>query len=402
MFTVVIPTMWKYPPFLRFVQKVADHHLVSEVIVIDNDQSSRPYVDPFDRGDIKLICTGQNNFVNPSWNMGIAQAENENVCVMNDDVTFDLRVFNEIEPFMMSPHFGVAGAHPGEIKLHQIPFKDGNIDVVPWESPQPGKSHGYLFGFGTLFFVKKSTYVTIPDALSVYYGDDWIHFSQSSLGRQIWLITNLFYHSPSAQTCTSVFTEEQRTQMLEVEGDIFRREIAIFRDSLVQNHLEFEYKVAVDSPSDINEHLPILRSLANECERVTELGVREGCSTRAFLVHRNKLRSYDLYISPHVNHLFDLAKSVGRDFQYIMANSLEIDLEECDMLFIDTDHTYDQLSKELKKHHSKVNKYIALHDTVSYKNQLMPAITVFLSNNPEWSIKDHYTNNNGLMVLEKK
>lgn len=399
--SVVIPTMWRYSPFVDFVQKVADHPLVSEVIVFDNDYSSRPYEDPFDRHDVKLINTDKNNFVNPSWNMGIERAENDFICVLNDDVVFDLRVFDEIVPYMYNDDFGVAGAHPGELHLHQKPFVNGLIDIVPWESPLPGQSEGYLFGFGTLFFVKKSKWIPIPEKLSVYYGDDWVHLTQDTFDRKIYLITNFFYHSPSAQTCTSIFSEDQRNYILREEGEIYKQEVAIFRDKTYQEYIEGEYNLACTIKTDINEHIPILRQLASECERVVELGVREGWSTRAFLTQRNRLRSYDIILWPYVAHLFKTMQNIGRDFQYIQASSLDIELDDCDMIFFDTEHTYKQLNEELKLHGNKASKYLVFHDTVSFGHELMPAIQVFMDKNPQWVIKDEYTNNNGLLILER-
>ena len=44
-----------------------------------------------------------------------------------------------------------------------------------------------------------------------------------------------------------------------------------------------EYRIARDTPSDINEHIEVLKNLADSVEHVTEMGTRTGVSTRAFL-----------------------------------------------------------------------------------------------------------------------
>ena len=70
---------------------------------------------------------------------------------------------------------------------------------------------------------------------------------------------------------------------------------------------------------------------------------------------------------------------------------------------------YDQLKKELELHGNKAKKYLAFHDTVTFGTRgessghkgLMPAIEGFLQDNPQWAIKHHYKNNNGLLVLER-
>lgn len=46
-----------------------------------------------------------------------------------------------------------------------------------------------------------------------------------------------------------------------------------------------------------------------------------------------------------------------------LGNDLEVQLPECDILMIDTLHTYDQLLKELKLLSGKTKRYILMHDT---------------------------------------
>lgn len=188
---------------------------------------------------------------------------------------------------------------------------------------------------------------------------------------------------------------------------------------VTDNYFELEYKKACETFSDISENLPILFELAKECNHVTEMGVRTGVSTRAFLNSDVTLRSYDLYIDDEVNSLFNKAIEFGKDVSYTKADVLNIEIEETDLLFIDTWHCYDQLKQELKLHPHKVRKYIAFHDTHTfgvkgenysittdngYKEDplgLLPAIIEFLIENPEWKFKVHKTNNNGLTVIQR-
>ena len=175
-----------------------------------------------------------------------------------------------------------------------------------------------------------------------------------------------------------------------------------------------EYRLARDTPSDINEHLELLKSLADSVEHVTEMGTRTGISTRAFLTSDVILRAYDLSLDDYVVKLFELAHKKGKDVKYIESNVLDIDIDETDLLFIDTWHCYDQLYVELTKHAPKVKKYIAFHDTQTYasrseefmgrlgSNGLLPAIIHYMIDNPDtWKFKIHRTNNNGLTVIER-
>ena len=175
--------------------------------------------------------------------------------------------------------------------------------------------------------------------------------------------------------------------------------------------LENEFNWAKTLPgSDIYMHLDVLKEYANKCDTVTEFGVRDGMSTRAFLCSNYKrLRSYDLYLDNRVIELFQHAKSQGRDCSYEKADTRTLTIDETDLLFIDTDHNYDQLSAELSRHHSKVRKYIAFHDTYTFglgnrendERGLLTAILEFMQRHPEWKIVYHTVENNGLTILEK-
>jgi hypothetical protein len=177
--------------------------------------------------------------------------------------------------------------------------------------------------------------------------------------------------------------------------------------------IEKEFAIAASSPSDIHEHLPVLYELAKDCNHIIEMGVRTGISTRAFLRVDAKLISYDIVTDQKVVDLINEAKKAGKDATFIEADVLKIDIEETDLLFIDTWHTYEQLKQELSLHGNKSRKYMVFHDTNTFglKNEggqaystsqgLLPAIIEFLMVNPHWRFKKFLMNNNGLTVLER-
>ena len=177
--------------------------------------------------------------------------------------------------------------------------------------------------------------------------------------------------------------------------------------------LENIYNQRCSMPSDINEHLPTLKKYAEECDHITEMGVRWVVSTFAFIMGKpKKLISID--IDPIEKHgiqtidLISLAKTAGVEFEFVLGDTTEIEIEETDFLFIDTLHTYTQLKKELALHPSKVKKYIGFHDTTTFAQVgeykevgLWPAIEEFLNSNPEWVIAEKFENNNGLTILKR-
>lgn len=162
---------------------------------------------------------------------------------------------------------------------------------------------------------------------------------------------------------------------------------------------------------DINQHLPVLRLLASECESVTEFGLREGYSSTAFLVAEPKrFTTYDIDLRlDAVSRLKNICN--GTQFEAIEADTLKLDaIEETDLLFIDTMHTYKQMKIELRQH-NRVNKYIVLHDTETFGAKgedgkepgIMAAVDEFLeANEKSWKRKFHLPNNNGLTVLERQ
>ena len=122
--------------------------------------------------------------------------------------------------------------------------------------------------------------------------------------------------------------------------------------------VEEMYWAASADPSDIGLHLPRLRWLASLHDRVTEFGVRQGRSTVALLAGNPYLTSYDI-----VPTSSQFIETECPGWTFILGSTLEVDIDETDMLFIDTVHTYDQLHGELERHADKVRQTIVLHDT---------------------------------------
>lgn len=171
--------------------------------------------------------------------------------------------------------------------------------------------------------------------------------------------------------------------------------------------IEDAYKIAEETPSDINEHVPLLRALASQCESVVEFGVRGAVSTTALLAGEPAMmRSYDLHGSTEANLLEEMQGDT--DFEFIIGDSLTVDIPPCDLLFIDTFHSGTQLAAELERHHAKVSRWIAIHDTEIYATHgenatdgLLPAIDAFIAAHPEWFVHMRLVNNYGMTVLSR-
>lgn len=178
--------------------------------------------------------------------------------------------------------------------------------------------------------------------------------------------------------------------------------------------LKWLYESRCNTPSDINEHLPTLKRYASKCNHVTEMWVREWLSSVALMLGCNNLVSYDIQLSEGIKNI----KEIQPDRDFRLGDTLEIYIEDTDMLFIDTWHCYDQLIAELNRHAYKVKRYIVMHDTESFWEKweirheypctkdsydwLNKAIDEFLFNNRDWVKLKVYENNNGLTILKRK
>jgi hypothetical protein len=193
-----------------------------------------------------------------------------------------------------------------------------------------------------------------------------------------------------------------------------------------------KFEQAKNTPSDINEHMETLLKYGQQCNHITEFGVRNVVSTWAWLMAEpQKLICYDIHKTKELDIIVAgiewTQKGVMKggkftSFNFIEADVLKVEIEPTELLFVDTLHVYTQLKQELALHAKNVSKYIIFHDVVTYgykpepsswqtpeimKNYkendtgIMQAIKEFLSQNKNWKIKDFFKNNNGLMVIEK-
>ena len=131
--------------------------------------------------------------------------------------------------------------------------------------------------------------------------------------------------------------------------------------------LEEMYRRLCRTPSDIYEHLPTFVQLVKErnAQHVVELGTRTGVSTVAWL-HAlegtgGRLTSVDIDSMPGIG-VFD-------HWRFVQGSDLDpavfADLEQADIVFIDTSHHYEQTLRELNlyRHLVRPGGLIVCHDT---------------------------------------
>ncbi len=171
---------------------------------------------------------------------------------------------------------------------------------------------------------------------------------------------------------------------------------------MTEQEIQDKFIELCNTESDINQHLPVLREYADRCNHVTELGTRSCVSLFSFLSsNAKKVVAVDI---------LNVAVPDVEKLQFICADDLQIEIEQTDLLFIDTLHQYQHLKKELALHSNKVNKYIALHDTNIFGRNsddgtvkgLLDALDEFLLQNKDWSICYQTDINNGLTIIRRQ
>jgi len=172
-------------------------------------------------------------------------------------------------------------------------------------------------------------------------------------------------------------------------------------------NLQDIYTRNCNKQTDINQHLPKLLEYGAKCHTIVEFGVRDGQSTSAFLNSRpQKMISFDIIKNDAINELIDAAKNESIDFSYRIENSNTANFETTDLLFIDSEHTEENTTKELKNAAHKTKKYIIFHDSNYPENPLersvRMAVDIFLNEHPEWQIEEEHKNSYGLLILKKQ
>lgn len=202
--------------------------------------------------------------------------------------------------------------------------------------------------------------------------------------------------------------------------------------------LQTMFEAALSQNSDVRDHVADHARLAEECEVVLELGVRDMVSTWGMLrgLSRNgmpvkKYIGVDLLHPPGPTFKrFQIAcKEAGIDCVFLAQNDMTLAGSPVlqggvDLMFVDALHTYSHVLYELTTFHRGVRRYIALHDTSPpwgyvdepysgdyseypawfdrSKRGVFTAVEDFLAmHRSEWAIRLRKENSYGYTLLER-
>lgn len=172
-------------------------------------------------------------------------------------------------------------------------------------------------------------------------------------------------------------------------------------------------------------HLPYLRALATGLALAVEFGVKRGASSAALLCGADNVVSFDVV---ETNEARQLEAIAGNRWNYVIHDSVSATVPECDLLFIDSLHDYEQCRAELFAHGNKSRKLIALHDTQTFWEAgaqgesgnkkwnyvrgagsvprgnygIGQAILEFMADNWHWHVYASHPESHGLLVLRRQ
>lgn len=181
-FSVIVPTMWASPRINYMLSCMIDDDSVGEIIIIDNKPSSNNL--KVSSPKINILAQSQNIYVNAAWNLGVSKAKYENICIANDDILFDQM---DLLPFIEKHlSLGVIGMHTS----NYYPEVYGDGAYIIDKNPDSGK--GRDWGWGCLYFIKKSEWKEIPSDLKIACGDDYLLKNVKGNG---WNVRNLYLYT---------------------------------------------------------------------------------------------------------------------------------------------------------------------------------------------------------------
>lgn len=193
------------------------------------------------------------------------------------------------------------------------------------------------------------------------------------------------------------------------------------KKTLTKEQLQSNLHLLAQIPMDINEHLVKMMNtiVERQAKVVVELGVRGGVSSQAFIAGVAQtggfVTSYDINPLKRANgpsnttlpERLGSPNQVKEYWKFMVGSSLKVykDWEErsIDVLFIDTDHTKEQIYEELNLWCKKVkeNGLIMIHDVTLPNVTLRQGLIEFLEGNEDY-IYDEDTHNNGMGFLKRK
>ena len=163
MISYIIPTLWKSPNIYKLIEgfeSIDDDD--AELIIINNDIQVVNFK-PTDKR-IKVFQMDENQFVNPSWQIGFDYSTQDKIAILNDDIIFNVKRFHEF--IIASDAKAICMTNWNRI----------NKDLDTWELVSNGSPNARPAGGGQLMMVNRENWPTLPYNMKLWHGDDVIYY----------------------------------------------------------------------------------------------------------------------------------------------------------------------------------------------------------------------------------
>lgn len=191
MISVIIPTLFKCNLLHESIKKFKENLKENdELILIDNANSSYDY----NSENIRHIKYSTNNFVNPSWNIGVEQSKNNIIVIANDDILFNYVCYrnNILNLFNKTQNVGIIGFDQHFFEKINLMSINKAEDLLEFKITKSRTT-----GFGMLMSMRKENYHIIPDTFKIFCGDDFLFYKNLKNGFDNYLCDIKLYGSIS-------------------------------------------------------------------------------------------------------------------------------------------------------------------------------------------------------------
>lgn len=198
MISLIALTMWRYPPFLDFLEYVIELPVIGEVILINNNAKETPEHKVLSHPKLRMQSFEENIYVCPAWNLAVKLSKFDRICFLNDDVIVDLKIFLAANKFMdENKEFGCLGIEPG-VKENQCKITDGVLEIV--SESQVKDAYGYAW----VLFMLKQNYIETPEEIKLFYSDQINWIGQHIRRKRNYFVRNCFFSTPNeGKGCTT-------------------------------------------------------------------------------------------------------------------------------------------------------------------------------------------------------
>lgn len=410
----IIPVKNKLKLTSHLIKQLQSQGECDGIIVLDNG-STKKTKDWLAKQPDVLTVDGRGMGIHEMWNLGVEHAmklanqrRNVNVMILNNDLHIGDRFVSGLAGALRSSSDVMAvSANYDEREIKGM--IEPTTDICAERYDGTGGFAGFAFAVRAEWFMSGYKF---PEQCKWWYGDNDLVMAIAHAQGVVGIARDaaVVHVNGGAQTSNWKNNPEFMKQA-DVDRQAFEERWRQIEASTRQLTLEDVYNQLVETPSDINEHLPTLVDLCKrtDAKTIIELGVRMATSTIAWLKGAEdvdaQVWSVDVDTPPPLQHE-RWSFIPGNDLDPFVVQSLP---DDADIVFIDTNHEYQQTLDELNTYADKLRPggCFVLHDWAVEKHEhhtteqppfpVKTAVEEFVEKSG--GKLETWENNNGLAVI---